>query len=55
MHGGETADIGTKSEIIASIQPFEFFRVYTAKEDTEAEKFIDKSLKEEIEKHANQL
>lgn len=41
---GKIVDINSQSVIIKAIQPFEFFRVYTADEDSAAKNFIEKAI-----------
>ncbi|MDL2313580.1 HD domain-containing protein [Desulfovibrio sp. OttesenSCG-928-C14] len=42
---GKIVDINEQSAIIKAIRPFEFFRVYTADEDSEAKIFIENAIK----------
>jgi HD superfamily phosphohydrolase len=42
---GKIVDINEQSSIVEAIRPFEFFRAYTAAEDDEAKKFIEKVIK----------
>lgn len=43
---GSIVDISEQSAIISAIRPFEFFRVYTADDDTVAKTFVEKAIKE---------
>jgi HD superfamily phosphohydrolase len=42
-------DLGERSPIVRAIEPFRLFRVYSALEDNEAQKFIDDAIRGEIE------
>lgn len=42
-------DLGKRSKVVGAIEPFRLYRLYLAKDDTEALEFIKHSIKQEVE------
>ena len=45
---GKLVDLGEQSKVVAAIEPFQLFRVYLSREDSEASELVEKLVKEEV-------